>query len=73
MIKFGTSAGKEIIAKNLIVAMSLLLLLKLLKTLLKKGIKSSVIIGYNMRFISEGFEKMAAEIFAGNGVKSTAI
>ncbi len=70
-IKFGTSGWRGIIAQDFTFANARLVCQGIAQYLKNEGLTSSgVIIGYDTRFMSEDFAAMAAEVMAGNGIKS---
>ena len=75
MIKFGTSGWRGIIADDFTFANVRLATQAISSYLNKKADEEkktfcSVIIGYDTRFLSENFARAAAEVLAGNGIKT---
>ncbi|MDR1122443.1 MAG: phosphoglucomutase/phosphomannomutase family protein [Endomicrobium sp.] len=69
MIKFGTSGWRDIIADDFTYANVAVATQAIANLLKEQGVKISVIIGYDTRFMSEDFAKYSTKILAGNGIK----
>jgi alpha-D-glucose phosphate-specific phosphoglucomutase len=69
MIKFGTSGWRGIIADDFTYTNVAIVTQAIANLLKEQGVKISVIIGYDTRFMSEDFAKSATEILTGNGIK----
>lgn len=70
-IKFGTSGWRGIIAQDFTFANARLVCQGIAQYLKNEGLTSGgVVIGYDTRFMSEDFAAIAAEVMAGNGIKS---
>jgi alpha-D-glucose phosphate-specific phosphoglucomutase len=70
-LKFGTSGWRGIIAEEFTFANARLVCQGIADYLKNEHLTSrGVVIGYDTRFMSEDFAAMAAEIMAGNGIKS---
>ncbi len=70
-LKFGTSGWRGIIAQEFTFANARLVCQGIAQYLKDEKLTSmGVVIGYDTRFMSEDFAAMAAEIMAGNGIKS---
>ncbi len=74
MIKFGTGGFRAIIGDDFIKSNVDLLTQGLVNKMIREGVQdSTVIIGYDRRFLSDIAARWAAEVFAGNGIKSQII
>ena len=70
-LKFGTSGWRGIIAQEFTFANARLVCQGIAEYLKNEKLTSrGVVIGYDTRFMSEDFAAMAAEIMAGNDIKS---
>ena len=70
-LKFGTSGWRGIIAEEFTFANARLVCQGIAQYLIDEKLTSQgVVIGYDTRFMSEDFAAMAAEIMAGNGLRS---
>jgi phosphoglucomutase len=70
-LKFGTSGWRGIIAQEFTFANARLVCQGIAQYLKDEKLTSKgIVIGYDTRFMSEDFAAMAAEIMAGNGIKS---
>ena len=72
MIKFGTSGWRGIIADEFTYSNVRLVSQAIAEYIKKenKDKKTSVVVGYDTRYMSEKFAKTAAEVLAGNGIKA---
>lgn len=70
MIKFGTSGWRGIIAEEFTYDNVRIVTQAIAKLLNEENKKSTVVIGYDTRFMSEDFAKTSAEVLAGNGIKT---
>lgn len=74
MIKFGTGGFRAIIGDDFIRSNVDLLTQGLVNKMVRENVQdSTVIIGYDRRFLSDISARWAAEVFAGNGIKSQII
>lgn len=70
MIKFGTSGWRGIIAEEFTYDNVRIVTQAIAKLINEENKKTSVLIGYDTRFMSEDFAKASAEVLAGNGIKA---
>ena len=74
MIKFGTGGFRAIIGDDFIRSNVDLLTQGLVNKMVRENVQNTtVIIGYDRRFLSDTTARWAAEVFAGNGIKSQII